>query len=123
MKALKSNYFLTIICLVIFTSLANSQQKKVCITIDDLPFVSYRSFNIDFVKQQTDSLIKTLVKYDVPAIGYVNESKLYESQKLDSGRVALLEMWLSNGLELGNHTFSHPNYHLTSYEQFTQDIL
>ncbi|MEM6362103.1 MAG: polysaccharide deacetylase family protein [Bacteroidota bacterium] len=42
---------------------------------------------------------------------------------LDESRVDLLRQWLKAGYELGNHTYSHPNYHKTSFENFTEDIL
>jgi peptidoglycan/xylan/chitin deacetylase (PgdA/CDA1 family) len=32
-------------------------------------------------------------------------------------------MWLEAGLELGNHTYSHANYHEVGYEIFTKDVL
>lgn len=94
-----------------------------CITVDDLPVVSYGIENPDFHLMVTVSLISTFDKYDIPAIGYVNEFKLYKEELPDSNQVKLLELWLENGYELGNHTFSHKNYHQVSFEEFTTDVI
>jgi peptidoglycan/xylan/chitin deacetylase (PgdA/CDA1 family) len=100
-----------------------SQDKKMCISIDDLPVVSYGIEDPDFHRYITGMLLGHFGRYDVPAIGYVNESKLYRNGRLDPDRVNLLESWLKAGYELGNHTYSHMNYHKTSYRKYTTDIL
>ena len=100
-----------------------AQQHKVCITVDDLPVVNYGIQDIDYLRGITRDLITTFDNYQIPAIGFLNETKLYRSGKLDTARVDLLAMWLTNGYELGNHSYSHHNYHQVGYEIFTQDIL
>jgi peptidoglycan/xylan/chitin deacetylase (PgdA/CDA1 family) len=59
----------------------------------------------------------------IPAIGFVNENKLHVDGAVDSSRVRLLELWLDAGLELGNHTFSHPDLHRVALEEFQQDLV
>lgn len=100
-----------------------AQDKTMCITVDDLPVVSYGIHNPDFHQRVTQDLIHTLDEYDIPAIGYVNEFKLYDDGRLDSSQVKLLELWLENGYELGNHTFSHKNYHQVPFAEFTDDVI
>src|SRR2546421_426894 len=80
-------------------------ERSVVITIDDLPVVRV-SVSSDWASV-TDRLLTTLKQHDVPAIGFVNESKLYDNGRLDSTRIALLQDWLNAGEELGNHTFGH----------------
>jgi peptidoglycan/xylan/chitin deacetylase (PgdA/CDA1 family) len=99
------------------------QDKKMCISVDDLPVVSYGIEDPEFHQYITGRLLENFRRYDVPAIGYVNESKLYRNGRLDPDRVGLLENWLKAGNELGNHTYSHLNYHKTSFRKFTKDIL
>ena len=48
---------------------------------------------------------------------------MYDQNSLDQNQVELLKSWVSNGLELGNHTFSHPDYNSTSFKDYTSDIL
>lgn len=93
------------------------------VTVDDLPVVPYGVEESEFQRELTQQLIQTFDKYEIPAIGYVNERKLYRNGQLDANKVNLLELWLSNGYELGNHTFSHPNYHNTPFNEFSADVL
>lgn len=117
------NRLTIVLFLILFVQLAFAQKKKVCVTIDDLPFVSYSIHDISFQKEMTQKLIDTLSKYGVPAIGFVNESKLYTNNKVDQKKVDLLKIWLDNGMELGNHTFAHKNFHDISFGEFSEDIL
>ena len=115
-------YFFTLIFSMVIT-FTYAQNKTVCITVDDLPVVSYGNDDPDFHLGVTQMLINTFIEYDIPAIGYVNEFKLYNDGRLDTHQVKLLELWTENGYELGNHTFSHKNYHQVSFEEFTTDVI
>lgn len=111
-----------ICCWISFVSV-DAQQKKVCITVDDLPTVAYGVGGEKLKMDITKGLVDVFKKYQVPAIGYVNEGKLYKEGKLNKKEVALLELWYTSGLELGNHTYSHWDYNKVSYADFTSDIL
>jgi len=100
-----------------------AQKKKVCITVDDLPAVTNGINDYAFRLEITEKLIRTFKNYQAPAIGYVNERKVHHNGKAVPEEVRLLELWLEGGLELGNHTFSHPSYHATSFGEYTQDII
>lgn len=93
-------------------------QPAIAITIDDLPGIS-----LDNYQEVTNNLLTTLKNYQVPAIGFVNENKLYPKNKLDSTRLNLLDDWLAAGMELGNHTYSHPDYNRLTFEEYTADII
>lgn len=88
------------------------------ITIDDLPAVSVTS-TWDSV---TNRLLEVLRHNGAPAVGFVNERKLYDNGALDSSRVALLESWLAAGHELGNHTFAHRSAHTTPLNEYLDGI-
>jgi peptidoglycan/xylan/chitin deacetylase (PgdA/CDA1 family) len=108
----------------LFSGLFSSgQSKQVCFTIDDLPVVSYGLTDTVFLKNLTDHLILALTKNQIPAIGFVNERKLYDSNVINPFQVRLLNEWVENKLELGNHTYSHPDYNSVSYQDFTSDLL
>jgi len=92
--------------------------SAIAITIDDLPGI-----NLDNYQEVTDKLLTTLKKYQVPAIGFVNENKLYRKNKLNTARLNLLDDWLAAGMELGNHTYSHPDYNRLTFEEFTANII
>lgn len=95
--------------------------REVAVTIDDLPANSLRG--LETHERITTDLLASLVEHGVPAIGFVNETKLYERGRLSERRVALLEAWLDAGLELGNHTFSHPDLHRTPLSEYQADIV
>ena len=99
-----------------------AQQKMVAITIDDLPFVRMNLFSDKELIQKTVKLLTALEKQKAPATGFVNLSKVYKSGQLDSVRFNLLRQWLHKGFDLGNHTFSHPDYNYVSYNYFINDI-
>ncbi|MEM6629088.1 MAG: polysaccharide deacetylase family protein [Bacteroidota bacterium] len=115
--------FLLCCLALLFLLQAYSQEKKICITVDDLPTVSYGIPGIEFQQDLTQALVQIFIDNQIPAIGFVNERKLYAEGILDSNQVKLLTLWLESGLELGNHTYSHLNYHKVSFEQYTKDIL
>lgn len=100
-----------------------AQNKNICVTIDDLPVVSYGMNDSTFQRKLMDGIINSLKKHDIPAIGFVNERKLYTNDSINKFQVSLLEKWADNNLELGNHTFSHPDYNKVAFADFTKDVL
>ncbi len=121
MKPLKI-FILLLIHHVAIAQSSEYNQREVAVTIDDLPVVTRRP--TPEVRQNiTQRLVKALVENEVPAIGFVNESKLYKFNRLNSARVDLLRQWLEAGLELGNHTYSHPSLHKISLAEYQQEIL
>jgi peptidoglycan/xylan/chitin deacetylase (PgdA/CDA1 family) len=95
--------------------------KEVAISFDDLPATD---INKDFaIKEEiTNKLINSITKYKIPAIGMVNEAKLYKEGVLDSSLVRQLQKWVIAGLELGNHTFSHIDFYKTTIAQQMEDF-
>jgi peptidoglycan/xylan/chitin deacetylase (PgdA/CDA1 family) len=79
-------------------------------------------FNNKELVQKTDNLLSALEKQHAPATGFVNLSKVYKSGEFDTVYYNLLRQWLDKGFDLGNHTFSHPDYNNVSFNNFTSDI-
>lgn len=105
------------------TIFPQNPQRFIAVTIDDLPVVSTRK-DLQNRREITKKLLAHIKKAKVPAIGFVNENKLYDKDgKRDEAQVDLLRMWLKAGLELGNHTFSHMSLHDNSLEKYEADIL
>ena len=92
------------------------------VTIDDLPTVSVVPQSLEWADRVTRDLLAALRRHRVPAIGFVNEGKLYTEGALDSRRVALLQQWIDADLDLGNHGYSHLDLHAVPAERFTADI-
>ncbi|MDX2246525.1 MAG: polysaccharide deacetylase family protein [Bacteroidia bacterium] len=95
--------------------------RKMAITIDDLPTVT-RPNDYATALKCTQNILQNLTEAKVPAIGFVNEIKLENEGVLDEKRIELLQMWLDAGMELGNHAWSHMDYHNNEMEAFGADI-
>ncbi|MEO8635763.1 MAG: polysaccharide deacetylase family protein [Gemmatimonadales bacterium] len=99
-------------------------ERLIAITFDDLPMVSATQVPVEVFEALTRQLVGSIVLHRVPAIGFVNEGKLYDTDgDADPRRVGLLEQWLGAGLSLGNHTWSHPDLHRMALVEFERDLL
>jgi peptidoglycan/xylan/chitin deacetylase (PgdA/CDA1 family) len=81
-----------------------ARAEDVALTFDDLPQLSYHG-STDYAEVTTRELLAGLKRHHLPAIGFVNESKLEGPDK--PRRIALLTEWLDAGMDLGNHSYSH----------------
>jgi peptidoglycan/xylan/chitin deacetylase (PgdA/CDA1 family) len=98
-------------------------KRQVCFTIDDLPWVSAVPRSIEDVEKQTKQLLSGLAAHRIPAIGFVNEGKLQRNGLAMPEQEHLLKLWLDAGLELGNHTLSHRDFHATPLDEFKQEVV
>lgn len=109
----------------------SSPDRRINITIDDLPWVSGQdqswedenSLTARSIKKHHHRLISAMKKAKAPVTGFVNESKLYSGGKLQKNRVAMLDDWLKAGLELGNHTYGHISMHDVELQAYKENIL
>jgi peptidoglycan/xylan/chitin deacetylase (PgdA/CDA1 family) len=117
-------FFLAIFVLFLSNSSSNAQKTNrfIAVTIDDLPVVT-RQIDLEPRQKITQKLLGHITKSKIPAIGFVNERKLYAGAKRVEAEVDLLRSWLNAGLELGNHTYSHMSLHSNSLERYQEDIL
>lgn len=114
------------VCLVAMVATAltsTTVPHEVTVTIDDLPTISVLGNNLEAAQQTTTALLAALTRNQVPAIGFVNEGKLRSDGQVDPRRVALLRQWLDAGFELGNHTFSHVDFHSTALDVYERQVL
>ena len=117
--------FLSITVLALSINVLSIQaqtDRTVVITIDDLPVIA-KNRSLEHQQYVTKNILTALEEKEVPAIGFVNEKKLEAGGKVDPQRVQLLKDWLEAGMELGNHTYSHPDYHRAGAAAFEEDVL
>jgi peptidoglycan-N-acetylglucosamine deacetylase len=95
--------------------------RAVAITIDDLPAAA-NSMPAAEITDMTTRLLATLRKENIPVVGFVNEKKLYKWGEVDQ-RIKALQMWLDNGFELGNHTFSHASLNRVGLKQWEDEVI
>jgi peptidoglycan/xylan/chitin deacetylase (PgdA/CDA1 family) len=111
------------ILVAVATSVAAAKPRRtIAITIDDLPVISTRR-DLKNRQEITRKLLLHIANAKVPAIGFVNENKLYANGVRDEAQVDLLRMWRDAGLELGNHTFSHRSLNAIELKDYEDDIL
>jgi len=102
--------------------------RAVAVTFDDLPATPAGVVGNDVVGLEalTRKLLEAVQKYRVPAVGFVNEGKLFvggaRRDDVDR-RIRLLRLWLDAGLELGNHSYSHRDLNTLPLDQFQADVL
>jgi len=120
-------FFSIFACGVFFTVLLSAQNspkpdRQVAITIDDLPAGAAGFMTADEITSMTTRLLTTLRDQKVPAVGFVNEKKIYKTGEADA-RIAALRMWLDYGFELGNHTYSHTSLNRVGLKAWEEDII
>ena len=103
-----------------------AQSRTVAITIDDLPYASGEdtskspSENAKLAKSVNHTILAALSKHHAPATGFVIESHVGQ---LEDAGTAILKLWISKGFDLGNHTYSHPNFSGISEQEFEAEVV
>jgi len=95
--------------------------KEIAITFDDLP-LNGPQFDAPRLQEMTTKLLSVIKKYQVPAVGFVNESLLYVPGQTEA-RIGILRQWADAGVELGNHTFSHLGFKGASLAAYEDDFV
>src|SRR5215831_6157097 len=101
---------------------AERPDRQVAITIDDLPAGAANFMSASEITEMTTKLLTTLRDQKVPAVGFVNEKKLYKQGEVDQ-RIQALRMWLDYGFELGNHTYSHMSLNKSTLKAWEDDVI
>lgn len=101
---------------------ATPVDRQIAITIDDLPAGAANSMSAAAITEMTAKLLAALRQQKVPAVGFVNEKKLYKWGEVDE-RIKALGMWLDAGFELGNHTYSHASLNRVGLQTFEEEVI
>jgi len=109
--------FMLVSLLLSTSSIASA--KSMAITFDDLP--ANRNVEIDELSDITNKIIHGLNRHHIKVVGFVNEEKLHLNDSKE--RVEILKKWLSNGNELGNHTYSHVSLNAIPLPDYEKQIL
>jgi peptidoglycan-N-acetylglucosamine deacetylase len=97
--------------------------RQIAITIDDLPAGAAQNMSAATITEMTTKLLATLRQQKVPAVGFVNERKLYYNWNEVDERIKALNMWLDAGFELGNHTFGHTSLNKAGLKDFEDSVI
>ncbi|HUX79734.1 MAG TPA: alpha/beta fold hydrolase [Alphaproteobacteria bacterium] len=93
---------------------------EIAVTLDDLP--GAQDGSAENLREINERILEALKKYQAPAIGFVNEEKLYSKGQAKE-KIAILQSWIDYGQPLGNHTYSHPFLSSSKLEEFEADVL
>ena len=92
--------------------------RAVALTFDDLPGVFLDS-SLAVAASTNRTLVAALARARAHATGFVNEDKLRDTP----ARIALLDLWLDHDLDLGNHTYGHPDLHRVGLASYQDAVL
>jgi peptidoglycan/xylan/chitin deacetylase (PgdA/CDA1 family) len=101
---------------------AQTSQRSVAITIDDLPAAAGNSMSSAAILEMTAKLLTTLRDQKIPVVGFVNERKLFKSGEVDD-RIKALRMWVDDGFELGNHTYTHASLNKVGLKAWEDEVI
>src|SRR6476660_6230367 len=115
------------LCVITFAAEFSAQaqpkvDRQVAITIDDLPAGAAGFMTAAEITDMTTRLLTTLRDQKVPAVGFVNEKKLYKTGEVDA-RIGALRQWLDYGFELGNHTYSHASLNKVGLKAWEDEVI
>lgn len=97
--------------------------RQIAITIDDLPAASSNTMSAAEITSMTAKLLATLQQQKVPAVGFVNERKLFQKWGEVDERIKALNMWLDAGFDLGNHTYAHTSLNQAGLKEFEESVV
>jgi peptidoglycan/xylan/chitin deacetylase (PgdA/CDA1 family) len=104
---------------------AVAQMRTVAITVDDLPCTDCEAGAPDgplhdrMMKETNKRLVSELVRAQVPATGFVITQEVEESGRAGQ---RVLRLWLRAGLDLGSHSYSHPDFIDLSTEEMEGNV-
>src|SRR5579862_8019116 len=97
--------------------------RTVAITIDDLPYATAgdrapTASERAYADSINRAIIAALVRRHVPATGFVIQLRV---EQLGGERI--VQEWTDAHLDLGNHSYSHPDFNELSVEQIENEIV
>jgi peptidoglycan/xylan/chitin deacetylase (PgdA/CDA1 family) len=105
---------------------AVGQQRIVAITFDDLPIAETdipavgEADSIE-AKSINRAILDSLRRHKAPATGFVIEKRVEDVGEIPGREI--LWRWVESGNDLGNHSYSHPDFNQLTIEQMEQEIV
>lgn len=116
-------FFYTSVALALFCALGVfAQGRTVAITVDDLPYAGgILAAPAPTPEVVNDHLLAAFRAHRIPVTGFVIQKRV-ESLGSNQG-IKILKRWISQGFDLGNHTYSHSDINDLSPEQIKHEIV
>ena len=93
-----------------------ARDRTVAITFDDLPYAG----DAHSAAPANRKILAALARHRVPTTGFVIQKRVEE---LGASGTQILSEWSRQGFELGNHTWSHPDFNTLAVDQMESEIL
>ena len=87
--------------------------RQIAITFDDLPMVA--APNSKMRAELTEDILRVLRNWEIKSAGFVIGNNIESDWEM-------LVSWLDEGHILGNHSFSHADFHKNSVASFLSDV-
>src|SRR5664280_1500849 len=103
-----------------------AQQREVAITFDDLPYVKEADGPTNYASDAAGArkvnkmILAALSRHHVPTTGFVIDKRIEEMGA--AAGTSILQDWVKHGFDLGNHSFSHPDFNQLSIEEGEEEI-
>jgi peptidoglycan/xylan/chitin deacetylase (PgdA/CDA1 family) len=114
-----------LLLMLLSSSAARAQSPAVAMTVDDLPYVGgVKPLSTDDAKHavlENGKILTAFSRHHIPVTGFVVE-QYAEQIGIDTGK-EILQNWVDQGFDLGNHTYSHPDVNGLSVDQIETEIL
>jgi len=111
-----------IVLTLLTASIALGQRRAVAITVDDLPYAGPVIDLPGHVPEAANNrLLAAFAKRHIPVTGFVIEKGVERIGSATGARI--LKEWITQGLDLGNHTYSHPDIDRLPVEQIEEEIV
>ena len=124
MKLILTFVGIALACLCAMAATApNQPDRQLAITIDDLPAGAAHEMSAAEITDMTTKLLGTLRQQKIPAVGFVNERKLYYKWGEVDERIKALNLWVDAGFELGNHTYGHTSLNRAGLKDFEDAVV
>jgi peptidoglycan/xylan/chitin deacetylase (PgdA/CDA1 family) len=110
-------FALIILSLILFATFLiarGDERKQVAITLDDLPASNIATFTEQL--RINKKILDILDQYQVKATGFVIAQRLF-------GKMDILNLWLKEGHDLGNHTYTHMDFDKVDPPAFKMEIV
>jgi peptidoglycan/xylan/chitin deacetylase (PgdA/CDA1 family) len=103
---------------------ARATDREIAITIDDLPArpVLVSDHSVQSAINPDPKVLAILQQQKVPTVGFVIGKRIYKWGEVDQ-RIKSLAMWVGDGAELGNHTYSHLSLDELGAKKYEDDIV
>jgi peptidoglycan/xylan/chitin deacetylase (PgdA/CDA1 family) len=96
------------------------RQREVAVTFDDLP--GMHPYSLATTRAINEKILTVVAAHKIRVTGFVTGAGVYVNNE-SVERLDIIQQWLAAGVELGNHTYSHHDFHRTAAQAFQQDVI